>query len=116
MGHFQEMIPQNESEEKLLELMNNYEINVGTTSFTMMGLQKGFSLCFSLLFLWSGVISLYLVSRAGMTTKALRHVSLINSIALFTGTIISLTYFFFAPTLCFALACIFFVVSYFRMN
>lgn len=117
VGHFQEPAPTDDSQKQLLDLMANYQVDIGNgATITMMEIQKGFSLCFSLLFLWSGALSLFLVKQFGSNTAALRKVAIINTIALSVGTGISLIYFFFIPTTCFLLALIFFVLALIRIK
>lgn len=111
-GHLQEPLPENDIEQQLITLMTTYAINVGAgQSVTMMGLQKGFSLCFSLLFLWSGVLSLFLLRQLADKPQFLKRISMLYSSALLVGTVISLVYFFFAPTICFALGLIAFSMA-----
>ena len=111
-GHFKEAIPENETEQHLLSLMINYKMNVGFgQTITMMKLQKGFSLCFSLLFLWSGVMGLFLSRQVSDQPMLLKRISMLYTSALLIGTVISLMYFFLAPTVCFALALISFSIA-----
>jgi hypothetical protein len=82
----------------------------------MMGIQKGFSLCFSLMFLWSGVLGLFLVKQLKDNAPALRKAAIINTVALVVATGIGLVYFFAIPNACIALCLIFFAISVFRIK
>jgi hypothetical protein len=115
-GHFQEPIAQNETEQQLLDLMTNYTMNIGSETITMMGLQKGFSLLFSLLMLWPGVLGLYLAKTLQGQTKHLRTINFMYVGAMSIETAISLTYFFIIPTTCIVLGLLFFVIAAFRLK
>lgn len=117
IGQFQEPTPANERERQLWELMTTYQVDVGNgATVTIMGIQKGFSLCFSLMFLWAGVLGLFLVKQFAGNPGGLRKIAIINSAALVIGTGISVVYFFFIPTACFALALVFFILAVFRIK
>jgi hypothetical protein len=117
IGHFQVPLPENDTEKQLLDLMATYQIDVGNgEAVTMQGLQKGFSLFFSLFFLWSGSLSLSLSHRLAEQKTLLKNISIINTISLGIGTGISLVYFFLIPTTCIALALLFFTIASFRIN
>jgi len=116
VGHFREAIPADETEKQMLDLMTNYQVKVGSGAVTMMGIYKGFSLTFSLLFLWTGVFSLFLVKQLGDNVALMRKIAIINTGALAILTGISLYYFFFIPTTCIVLALIFFVLAVIRIK
>lgn len=117
IGHFKVAVPTNDTEKQLLDLMANYQIDVGNgDTITMQGLQKGFSLFFSLFFLWSGSLSLLLSHRLAEQKALLRNISFINTISLGIGTGMSLVYFFLIPTTCIAVALLFFTIASFRIN
>jgi hypothetical protein len=117
IGHFKVAVPTNDTEKQLLDLMANYQIDVGNgDTITMQGLQKGFSLFFSLFFLWSGSLSLLLSHRLAEQKALLRNISFINTISLGIGTGISLVYFFLIPTACIAVAFLFFTIASSRIN
>lgn len=116
-GHFAGGLePSNDSEKQLLDLMTNYKIQVGSDTITMMGLQKGFSLCLSLLFLWTGILGLYLVSNSTVPKETLKTISFIYTIMLVMSTTLSFTYFFFMPTLCNVLCLLSFGIAYVRLK
>jgi len=111
VGHFQEAIPADATEKQMLDLMTNYQVAVGSGTVTMMGIYKGFSLTFAMLFLWTGTVSLFLVKQLGNNVPLIRKIAIINTGALLILTGISLYYFFFIPTTCIVLALIFFVLA-----
>lgn len=116
-GHFTGGLePINDSEKQLLDLMTNYKIQLGPDTVTMMGFQKGFSLCVSLLFLWSGIVGLYLASNTTTPATTLKTISRIYTGMLVVSTIISVIYFFFMPTLCNVLCLLFFSIASFRLK
>lgn len=116
-GHFAGGLqPSNDEEMQLLDLMTNYKIQLGTDSITMMGLQKGFSLCVSLLFLWSGTIGLYLAANSAIPAASLKRISLIYIGMLLIATVISITYFFLVPTVCNILCLLSFVIASFQLK
>lgn len=114
-GHFS-MAPTNENESQLFEMMQSTQLDLGNgKSITMMSLYKGMSLCFSLLFLWTGALSLFLSYK--IKDKALlRRVSIFNSGALSIGSGISLHYFFFAPSSCFIVCLLLFSIASWRLK
>jgi len=116
VGLFQEFTPANETERQLIDLMTNYKVVFGSFSFTMGSLQEGFSLCFSLLFLWAGGLSLVLSYQLAGQQRILFNVGIINTVALVMGTTISIIYFFPPPTICFAIALAFFALSLFKLR
>lgn len=117
IGHFQAAVPTNDTEKQLLELMANYQIDVGNgDTITMQGLQKGFSLFFSLFFLWSGSLSLFLSYQLREQKGLIKNISHINTISLVIGTGISLVYFFLIPTTCIGLALLSFAIASFSIK
>ncbi len=117
IGHFQVAVPTNDTEKQLLELMANYKIDVGNgDTITMQGLQKGFSLFFSLFFLWSGSLSLFLSYQLREQKGLVKNISRINTISLSIGTGVSLAYFFLIPTVCITLALVSFAIASFSIK
>lgn len=107
----------NDTEKQLLDLMINYKMQLGSDTITMMGLQKGFSLCFSILFLWSGSLGLYLSSKkVGIAPSILRTVSIFYALILILTAVISITYFFLIPTLCIVICLICFALASLRFK
>ena len=114
VGHFHGATATNDTEKQLLDMMTNYKMNIGSDVITMMGLQKGFSLLFTVLLVWPGALGLYLAKT--VTTQALRNVNFMYAGAMITETIISQIYFFIVPTACVAIATLFFVIAAFRIK
>jgi hypothetical protein len=94
-----DLLPANSSELKLLELMNEYKRTIGGSTLSMMDIQNGFSLCYSLFFLWIGVINLTLAKGKEVHPRELLRVCSINILALAVGTVISCVFFFWLPIL-----------------
>jgi hypothetical protein len=114
VGHFKEPAPENETEKQLLDLMINYKMYIGSDEITMMGLQKGFSLVFTLFLIWPGVLGLYVSKR--VSTQLLRNINFIYVGVLLAELAISLVYFFIIPTACVAIATLFFGIAIFRIK
>jgi len=114
VGHFKGPTPENETEKQLIDLMINYKMNIGSEEITMMGIQKGYSLIFTLFLVGPAVMGLYL-SRA-VPSSVLRKVNLIYIGTLSATLAISLIYFFIIPTTCIAISALFFVIAAFRIK
>ena len=115
-GHFQELVPANDTEKQLYGLMETYQVNVAGTTVTLANIQDGFSLWFSLTLIWLGAMSLFLVKQLGENRPFLRKIAGLNVSALLIGLGISLIYFFFIPTICLALGLIFFSLATIRLK
>lgn len=116
LGHFS-TAPTNEAERQLFETMSSTPLNAGNgETLTMMNLYLGMSLCFSLLFLWSGVLSLVMSYKLKTQTGTLKTFAWINAGALAIGSGIGLIYFFLAPNLCLILCALFFLVAAIRLK
>ncbi|HYF69685.1 MAG TPA: hypothetical protein VD884_16185 [Ohtaekwangia sp.] len=115
-NNFTGLIPANDTELNLLKSMNDYQRVVGGTPVSMMDFLNGLSLCYSLFFLWSGIVSVMLVQLLHLNSVVIKKISLLNSIVLCCGAIIAVTYFFWPPVLSFASAGFFFLMSYLRLN
>ena len=110
-SHFQEYVPQNDTEKQLVELMENYTFDFAGASVTMAKIQEGFGFWFALSLIWLGVISLFLVKHLKENKALIRKVAMLHCSALLIGTVISLLFFFFIPTICLALGLISFSVA-----
>jgi len=110
-GRLNPLVSKNETEKQLLDLLSTYEWQKGSATFTLGSIQDGLSFCFSLMLLWTGAMSLYLSYALAGNRKVLQNASLINVLVLALALIISVAYFFWAPTSCLALAFIFFVLG-----
>jgi hypothetical protein len=104
-------VPGNPSEKELLDLMNNYHKTVGGTPMSMMDIQNGLSLCYGLLLLWSGSLSLILYKPIRRNHRLLTTLSFLYAGMLFLGLIISLIYFFWLPVASFSAAFLFFLLA-----
>ena len=87
------------AEAQLIDQMVHIKKDVMGGSLTMMDVQNGLSLCYSLFFLIIGIICL-VIYRSGQV-KIMRDVSIVLSAGFFTGAMISLVYFFWIPTVTF---------------
>jgi hypothetical protein len=116
-GQFQEPEPKNDTERQLFELAETTKIDVGNgATITVNGTQMGFGLWFSLSLIWAGTMSLVFAKQLGDNKAAVHKIAGLNASALLIGTGISLIYFFFIPTICLALALIFFSLATIRLK
>ena len=89
------MVPKNDTERQLLDLMTSYKFDLMGSVRSMSNLLRGFSIAFMLGALTLGALGLLLSrERAGL----LKRVALINTIWLGAMTAVSLHYFFIVPT------------------
>jgi hypothetical protein len=116
VGHFLPVNASNETESQLLFLMNSYPKKILGGKMTMMDIQKGLSLCYSLFFLSSGTLNLYLIRKKLINESSLKPIALINTITFGIGTVISLIYFFWLPVISFLIATFFFSMSVIQKN
>lgn len=115
-SHFQEYVPQNDTEKQLVGLMEDYKFDFAGATVTMAAIQEGFGLWFSLSLIWLGVMSLFLVKQLSENKVILRKIAGMNASALLIGSGISLIYFFFIPTTCLVLGLIFFSLATIRLK
>jgi hypothetical protein len=104
-------LPANEKEKVLLDLMNSYQRNIGGSAMNLIDLQDGLSICYSLFFLWTGLLNLYLSIILRDQKKNLCNASLVNAVMLLPGIAVSLRYFFWLPVLSFGAAFILFTIA-----
>ena len=109
-------LPKNQTEEKLLELMNNYSRNIGGSNLSMMDLQNGLSLCYALFFLWMGALNILIVKGLVRNQRLLSHICFLNVGFLIFGAAISWRYFFWLPIASFISSAIMFIVAAFKMR
>jgi hypothetical protein len=107
--------PSNNTERELLYLMTTYKKEIAGASLSMMEIQDGLSLCYALFFLFTGCMNLFLANNI-YDKAVLKPISLINALAFFVGTVISLVYFFWLPVVSFALAMTFFTLAGMKMR
>jgi hypothetical protein len=92
---FEKLVPANETEKQLLDLMVSYRLNLMGSMRSMDNLLRGFSISFMLAALVVGTLDLALCRQP---VALLKRVALINTIWLAAMTAVSLRYFFAAPT------------------
>jgi hypothetical protein len=109
-GHFAMPRPANDTERQLIEMMSSYEKDVAGGKMSILESYDGLNLCYALFFLLVGVLNLTLKKNSGIL---IRPASLINAMAMGSGAIISLIYFFWIPVLYFGLTGIFFTLVHF---
>ena len=112
ISFFQKLLPANDTEKQLLDLMSSYAFNLMGSFRSMAGMLRGFSASFMLAALGFGVIDLMLSrERAGL----LKRVALINIIWLAAMTAVSLRYFFIVPTSFLAATLLIFVLAWLKL-
>lgn len=92
---FQKLVPANDTERQLLDLVSNYKFNLMGSSRSFADLLQGFSVSFMLAALVLGGLDLILVRERA---ELLKRVALVNTIWLAAMAANSLRYFFAAPT------------------
>jgi hypothetical protein len=108
----EKMVPANNTERQLLELMTSYRFNLMGSSRSMDNLLRGFSISFMFAALGIGTLDLVLArERAGL----LKRVALVNAIWLAVMTAVSIRYFFAAPTSCLAVALLIFLFAWVKL-
>jgi len=63
LSFLNEPVPTNDTEKQLIDLMQNYRQNLAGMEITMDGLLTALSACFSLLYLFAGLVNAYLLRR-----------------------------------------------------
>ncbi len=112
ISFFQKLLPANDTEKQLLDLMSSYAFNLMGSFRSMAGMLRGFSASFMLAALGFGVIDLMLSrERAGL----LKRVALINIIWLAAMTAVSLRYFFIVPTSFLAATLLIFILAWLKL-
>lgn len=115
-GHFSNA-PTNDAERQLFETMAATQLDTGGgKTISMMSLYLGLSLCFSLLFAWSGALGLAMSYRLANHTGVLKTMAWMYTGALAVGSCIGLYYFFFAPNFCLIVCGVFFLVAALRLK
>ena len=109
---FAKMVPVNDTERQLLQLMGSYKFNLMGSSRSMENLMRGFSISFMLGVWGLGALDLVLVrERLGL----LKRVALVNVIWLAVMTAVSLRYFFAAPSFCLTVAFVIFGLAWVQL-
>jgi len=109
---FEKLVPANDTEKQLLDLMTSYRFNLMGSSRSMNDLLRGFSISFMLAALGFGALDLVL---SGERSGLLKRVALVNAIWLAAMTAISVHYFFVAPTAFLVVALLIFVLAWLRL-
>ena len=109
---FEKLVPANDTEKRLLELMASYRFNLMGSSRSMNDLLRGFSISFMLAALGFGALDLVL---SGERSGLLKRVALVNAIWLAAMTAISVHYFFVAPTAFLVVALLIFVLAWLKL-
>jgi hypothetical protein len=89
------LVPSNDTERQLLDLMSNYKFDLMGSQRSMDNLFRGFSISFMLAALGLGVLDLVLRRER---TQLLKRIALVNALWLAAMTSVSLRYFFAVPT------------------
>jgi hypothetical protein len=105
---FEKLVPANDTEKQLLDLLTNYKFNLMGSSRSMNDLLRGFSISFMLAALRFGALDLVL---SGERSGLLKRVALVNAIWLAAMTAISVHYFFVAPTAFLVIALLIFALA-----
>jgi len=109
---FNKMAPADETERQMLDLMANYKFNAMGSMRTMSDFLQGFSISFMLAAFGFGLFDL-VVSRE--RSGLLKRMALVNAIWLAAQMLVSLRYFFAAPTSFLAVAIIIFVLAWVKL-
>jgi len=109
---FEKLVPANDTEKQLLDLMTSYRFNLMGSSRSMNDLLRGFSISFMLAALGFGALDLVL---SGERSGLLKRVALVNAIWLAAMTAISVHYFFVAPTAFLVVALLIFVLAWLKL-
>lgn len=104
-------MPANETEHRLLTLMNDYHKRIGGSALSMMDIQNGLSLAYSLFFLWLGALNLLLLKPIRRNHRLLARISFLNVAMLAIGVVISFLYFFWLPVVSFFAILVFFLIA-----
>jgi hypothetical protein len=104
-------IPENNTEKKMLALMNQYHRKIGGSEMSMMDVQNGLSLTYALFFFWMGALNLLLYKPIRRNHRLLARISYLNTAMLGLGVMIAVVYFFWLPIASFALAMVFFMIA-----
>jgi hypothetical protein len=106
------MVPKNETEKQLMDLMTNYKFDLMGSVRSMSNLLRGFSIAFMLGGFTLGALDLQLSRER---TGLLKRVALINTIWLAAMSAVSLRYFFIVPTSFLAASLLIFALAWLRL-
>jgi hypothetical protein len=109
---FQKLLPHNDTEKQLLDLMSNYKFNLAGSLRSMDNLLTGFSMSFMLAALAFGAFDLLLSrEQAGLLKRA----TLMNILWLAAMVAVSLRYFFIVPTSFLVATLLIFVLAWWKL-
>lgn len=103
--------PENATEKQLFVLMNEYHKEIGGKQMSMMDLQDGLSLCYSLFFALSGGLALLISRPIRRNHRLLTRISFLYAAALLAGMLISMVYFFWLPVVSFLIGSTLFLIA-----
>ena len=112
ISFFEKLVPANDTERQLLDLMSTYKFHLMGSLRSMGDLFQGFSVAFMLAALGMGALT---VAVSNERTSLLKRVALVIAIWLALMTGVSLHYFFPAPTSFLVVALLLFVLAWLRL-
>ena len=112
ISFFQPLLPANDTEKQLLDLMSNYKFNLAGSLRSMDNLLTGFSMSFMLAALALGAFDLLL---SGERADLLKRATLMNILWLATMTAVSLRFFFIVPTSFLVATMLIFVLAWWKL-
>jgi len=112
ISFFQPLLPANDTEKQLLDLMSNYKFNLAGSLRSMDNLLTGFSMSFMLAALVLGAFDLLL---SGERADLLKRATLMNILWLATMTAVSLRFFFIVPTSFLVATMLVFVLAWWKL-
>ena len=112
ISFFQPLLPANDTEKQLLDLMSNYKFNLAGSLRSMDNLLTGFSMSFMLAALALGAFDLLL---SGERADLLKRATLMNILWLATTTAVSLRFFFIVPTSFLVATMLIFVLAWWKL-
>jgi hypothetical protein len=101
IGHSLPVEVENVTEARLLDVMTHYDKKVLGGKMSMMDIQNGLSLCYSIFFLTIGSLCISLVTTEPRDRQVIFKASAIMATSFALGTLISLIYFFWLPVVSF---------------
>jgi len=112
ISFFQKLLPANDTEKQLLDLMSSYKFNLAGSLRSMDNLLTGFSICFMLAALALGAFDLLL---SGERASLLKRATLMNILWLAAMTAVSLRFFFIVPTSFLVATLLIFVLAWWNL-
>src|ERR1700730_10130289 len=112
ISFFQKLLPANDTEKQLLDLMSSYKFDLAGSLRSMDNLLTGFSICFMLAALALGAFDLLL---SGERASLLKRATLMNILCLAAMTAVSLRFFFIVPTSFLVATLLIFVLAWWKL-